>query len=57
MINKSRLEKLEKKHIVRSAVIIVRPGETEKEARKRYEKKNKINLAECEKVKIIYDNI
>lgn len=57
MTNKSRLEKLEKKHIVSSAVVIVRKGETEKEARKRYEKVNKMKLSECSSITIIFDNI
>ena len=57
MINKERLNRLEKKHSVGSAVVIVRAGETLAEAKKRYEKKNKINLAECKEAQIIYDNI
>lgn len=57
MINKERLRRLEQKHSIGSAVIIVRPGETENEARKRYETKNKVKLSECRRVEIIYDDI
>lgn len=57
MINKERLNRLEKKHFIGSAVVIVRPGETEAEAKKAYEQRNKIKLSECSRVKIIYDNI